>query len=174
MATCDAGRLNHLRDNCPAGFHGRSVNILAGGWTNLADERTTKPYNGSCPFLKASYNCDSDGRSPRADQWAWVVDASKPHSTCVLPRTSPASVSDLRNSGKSAAHEPSRPLRLLWLGDSLVRQVFEAFLCANAADLTGGVRLTGTSPFYGGVKHLKQFNRTDLAYGTLPSWCVTL
>ena len=174
----EARRLTALRKHCAAFSEVKgksSLHSRSGGWSNAT--RETSAYDGRCWAIKAAYNCMADGRSPKADQWKWVADLRAGAASCELPTLSPACTARLfsRYQQREPASVSSRrgSLRamtttsVLMLGDSQVRQIFEAILCRFGGEITGGVRLTSDSAIGADLKHHTRFLRSEWSAGRL-------
>ena len=109
---------------CAAAFAAGELSPLQGGWV----PRSTAPrYNTSCFALTTKLTCEFDHRRQRATEWQWTAIRGRLHAACAPPPMKAAYFTDL-------------PHRILLLGDSRVRQLFESILCTHRHDLTDGVR----------------------------------
>ena len=138
---------------CAAAFAAGELSPLQGGWVL----RSTAPrYNTSCFALTTKLTCEFDHRRQRATEWQWTAIRGRLHAACAPPPMKAAYFTDL-------------PHRILLLGDSRVRQLFESILCTHRHDLTDGVRrvIPAAERPRSTQEHRTHFLRSDWRLGTL-------
>lgn len=144
--------------------HGPEIDLGAGGW---AKTNFTPPYDArSCWLMKARYNCQDDTRPEQAPAYRWVARSADGLSSS--PGEPDGQLMTLgralhlvtpRDSG--AGPEPPRA-HILLVGNSYLRQVFEALACRWRDSMTGAVRGVGPARVAMSMSGLKTLNGKDL------------
>ena len=133
-------------------YAGDGADLCQGGWVRRWDRGD---YNAStCFIMKARYNCKEDTRSPGAAAWWHVPDKERQPNTTwrdLLQAYGGGNAFEgaVRATDQYREHgSHARPLNILIVGTSFMRQVFEAATCRWRARITGG-RLRTDGPHMG-------------------------